>query len=214
MYLYPMYVDDLLIDTIAQSAKIVPYIDLPLQHIDDAMLRRMARRVDRVQTERLLARMRAGIPELTLRTTFITGFPGETDQAFQSLADFVQQQQFDRVGVFAYSTEPDTPAAKLPDQVPEAVRQERRDHLMAIQQQIAFAKNQAMLGRTIRVIIDQAVAEQPGAWVARSAADAPEIDTVTFVTEQPGQTLASGQFIDCEVVAVQDYDLVGVVAEE
>ena len=213
MYLYPMYMDDGLIETLATSRKIVPYIDLPLQHIDDRMLRRMARRVNRRETEQLLDRLRAGIPELTLRTTLITGFPGEGEPEFACLEQFVRDQQFDRLGVFAYSTEPDTPAAAFPDQVPEAKRHARRDRLMAIQQEIAFAKNQAMIGRTRHVLIDQAVAGQPGVWYARTTADAPEIDTVVYVTEQPGQRLATGQLIECEIVAVRDYDLVGVAVD-
>ena len=119
MYFYPMYVTERLVDQIAASTKILPYLDMPLQHINDTMLKRMARRVTRCETEALLDRLRGRIPKLVLRTTFITGFPGETDEQFAELVEFVERQHFERMGVFTYSFEPDTPAATLPDHVPE-----------------------------------------------------------------------------------------------
>ena len=126
---------------LAGAKRIVPYADMPLQHINDTMLRRMQRRVDRRQTEELLARLRRAIPNLVLRTTFITGFPGETDEQFAELVDFVRVQHFERLGVFTYSFEPDTPAARLPDHVAEQVKEERRDELMRVQQEIALEFN-------------------------------------------------------------------------
>jgi ribosomal protein S12 methylthiotransferase len=129
MYLYPMYFSDELVDVIAAESKIVPYLDLPLQHINDTMLRRMQRRVNRAETEKLLGTLRSRIPNLVMRTTFITGFPGETDEQFEELLQFAEQQKFERLGVFTYSFEPDTPAARLPDQLPEDVKNERRDRL-------------------------------------------------------------------------------------
>ena len=205
LYLYPMYFDDALIDLIADSPKIVPYLDMPLQHINDTMLRRMQRRVDRRSTEQLLAKLRQRIPDLVMRTTFITGFPGETDQQFDELVEFVRQQRFQRLGVFTYSFEPDTPAARLPDHLPEEVKQQRRDQLMEVQQQIAFEWNAAQVGRTLEVLIDAPVAGEQDVWVGRSYADAPDIDGLVYVT---GAGLQAGDLVSCEVVTYKDYDLV------
>lgn len=210
MYFYPMYISDELIRTIADSPRILPYLDMPLQHINDTILRRMSRRVTRRETQQLLERLRTGIPDLVLRTTFITGFPGETKQQFQELLEFVREQRFERLGVFEYSLESDTPAAALPNQVDERTRQKRREQLMQQQQQIAFAWNQAQIGKTLDVILDAPVAEHPQAWVGRSYADAPDVDGLVYVT---GEGLAAGQIVRCEVVAAQDYDLAAVALE-
>jgi ribosomal protein S12 methylthiotransferase len=207
MYLYPMYFGDDLIDHIAGSKKIVPYLDLPLQHANDTMLRRMQRRVDRSSTEELLSKLRARIQDLVLRTTFIVGFPGETDEQFEELVDFVHAQRFERLGVFAYSFEPDTPAARLPDHLPEEVKEARRGRLMAAQQQIAFGWNQAQVGRRIEVLLDRPVPGERDAWIGRGVADAPDVDSVVYVT---GKKLRAGQFVACEIVAIAEYDLVGV----
>lgn len=209
MYFYPMYVDDSLIDTIAASQKIVPYLDMPLQHINDELLRRMARRVTRLQTESLLTRLRDRIPGLTLRTTLITGFPGETDEQFGELADFVQTQRFQRLGVFTYSFEPDTPAALLPGQLPEEVKNERRNRLMELQQQIVFAWNQTQIGRQKDVILDRPVPNESNVWIGRSQADAPDIDAAVYVTGGK-KRLAAGDIVKVEIVTAQDYDLIGV----
>jgi ribosomal protein S12 methylthiotransferase len=206
MYFYPMYIDEALIETIAGSPHILPYLDMPLQHINDTLLRRMARRVNRDETERLLEQLRGRIPNLTLRTTFITGFPGETDEQFQELVDFVEDQQFERMGVFTYSLEPDTPAAALPGHVDAAVAEARRAHLMQLQQEIAFAWNQRQVGRCLDVILDAPVPGQRNVWVGRSQADAPDVDGLVYVT---GQQLQAGQIVACEIVAAQDYDLAG-----
>ena len=154
LYLYPMYVTDELIDTIAGSTKILPYLDIPLQHINDTMLRRMSRRVNRAETEGLLGRLRDRIEGLVLRTTMIVGFPGETDEQFEELVDFVQDQKFERLGAFAYSREPDTPADRLDGHLPEEVREARRGRLLEVQQEIAFAWNQAQIGRQRDILID------------------------------------------------------------
>jgi ribosomal protein S12 methylthiotransferase len=205
MYFYPMYITDELIDTIAGSSRIVPYLDMPLQHINDRMLRRMQRRVNRQETEKLLAKLRTAIPDLVMRTTFITGFPGETDVEFEELVEFVCEQQFERLGVFTYSFEPDTPAARLPDHLPEEVKEERRGRLMAAQQEIAFAWNEAQVGRQLDVILDTAVPGERNAWVGRSYADAPDVDGVVYVS---GEGLRPGAIVPCEIVARSDYDLV------
>lgn len=211
MYLYPMYFSDELIDTIAASERIVPYLDMPLQHASDQMLKRMQRRVTRGETETLLGKLRERIPNLAMRTTFITGFPGETDEHFAELESFVRAQRFERLGVFTYSYEPDTPAAKLPDQLPEDLKAERRDHLMGVQQEIAFAWNNSQIGRQVDVLIDAAVPEEPTAWIGRSYADAPDVDGVVYVT---GAGLTPGKLVRCEIVARQEYDLVAVACGE
>ncbi len=205
MYLYPMYFSDELIDTIAASRRIVPYLDMPLQHINDMMLKRMQRRVNRADTETLVKKLRTTIPNLVMRTTFITGFPGETDAQFDELVDFAAEQEFERLGVFTYSFEPDTPAAKLPDHVSSDVMNARRERLMAVQQEIAFRWNAKQIGRQFDVLIDAAVPGEPNAWIGRSYADAPDVDGVVYVT---GEGLATGQIVPCEMVASREYDLI------
>ncbi len=205
MYFYPMYVSDRLIETIASSRKIVPYLDMPLQHINDTMLKRMARRVNRADTIDLLDRLRRAIPDLVLRTTFITGFPGETEEQFAELCDFVREYRFERMGAFTYSFESDTPSAVLPDHISQEVMEDRRDRLMAEQQQVAFAWNERQIGKQIAVILDQPVVGEATAWMGRSHADAPDVDSLVWVT---GEGLSAGQIVRCEVVATQGYDLI------
>ena len=220
MYFYPMYIDDKLLDVIAQSEKILPYIDMPLQHADDTMLKRMSRRVNRPDTEALISRMRERIPGLALRTTFITGFPGETDEQFETLVDFVQRFKFERMGVFTYSFEPDTPAAKIDGHLDDALKEERRSRLMQVQQEVAFEFNESLLSRKLDVIIDHPVpaAEgsnptgQPQAWVGRTIYDAPDVDSIIFVTETEHQ-LEAGQIVSTEIVGSQGYDLIGVAVD-
>ncbi len=213
MYFYPMYIDQPLIDVIGGSQRIIPYLDIPLQHANDTMLRRMQRRVNRAETEALLEQLRVGIPNLVMRTTFITGFPGETDEQFEELVGFVREQKFERLGVFTYSHEPDTPAAKLPDHVPDEVMNSRRDRLMAEQQALVFAWNDAQIGRQLDVIIDTAVEGQADAWIGRSYADAPDVDGVVYVTGT-GVGISPGRLVPCEIVARRDYDLIGVACGE
>ena len=184
---------------------------MPLQHINDRMLKRMQRRVNRQETEELLAKLRERIPNLVMRTTFITGFPGETDAEFEELVEFVGEQRFERLGVFTYSFEPDTPAAKLPDHLPEEVKQERRDRLMAVQQEVAFAWNDAQIGRQLDVLIDAAVPDEKNAWIGRSYADAPDVDGVVYVT---GEGLSAGSLVPCEIVGYSGYDLVAAAVGE
>jgi ribosomal protein S12 methylthiotransferase len=212
MYFYPMYVTDELIDVIAASRRIVPYLDMPLQHINDTMLRRMARRVTRQQTEEMLAKLRARIPNLAIRTTFITGFPGETEEQFAELSDFIRAQRFERMGVFTYSFESDTPAANLPEHLPEDVKESRRGRLMAVQQEVAFDWTAAQVGKRIEVIIDQPVPNERNVWVGRSMADAPDVDAAVYVTGGPHK-LQPGRIVPCEVVTCQGYDLIAVALE-
>jgi ribosomal protein S12 methylthiotransferase len=205
MYLYPMHLTEELLEVLASSRKILHYLDLPLQHINDKILRRMKRQVTRAETERLLDGLRERIPEVVLRTTLITGFPGETDAQFEELLGFVVERRFERLGVFAYSREPDTPAARLPDHVPPEVARERRDRLLVAQQEIAFEWNRSQVGRQLEILIDGYVSGENDAFVGRSYADAPEVDGVVYVS---GESLRPGQFVLSEIVAARDYDLI------
>jgi len=210
MYLYPMHISDELIETVAASDKVLPYIDLPLQHINDEVLQRMRRRVSRSETEELIRRLREGIDNLVLRTTLIAGFPGETEQQFQELLDFMEKQRFERLGVFAYCEEPGTPSADLAGKRPEDVKNSRRDRILVAQQAIAFSWNQSQVGRRTEVIIDSRIPKVSNAYIGRSYADAPEIDGVIYVT---GANLKPGQIVLVEIVTSQGYDLVAVACD-
>jgi ribosomal protein S12 methylthiotransferase len=204
LYAYPAYFTDELVETLAGAGKILPYLDMPLQHANDRMLRRMQRRVDRAATEELLTRLRGAIPGLALRTTFIVGFPGETVEDFAELCEFVRAQCFERVGVFPYSREPGTPADRLPDHLPEEVKAERRDRLMALQQEIAFAAARGRVGTETEVIVDAPDPEVPGHFLARGPFDAPDIDCVVRLK---GKNLRPGDLVRARVTGVDGYDL-------
>jgi len=213
LYCYPQFFTDELYDTLGSAKKILPYLDMPLQHIDDRVLRRMNRRHTRAQTEAIIDRLRETIPGLFLRTTFIVGFPGETDEEFDRLAEFVEAKKFERMGVFTYSDEPGTPAFKLPGRVSDEVKAERRERLMEIQKPIAEAVNERLVGRTLDVIVD---AQVPGrgrskTWSGRSFADAPDVDGVVLVQ---GRNLVPGDLVACRIVGTQGYDLIATVLTE
>ncbi len=211
MYLYPIHFTDELIAKIADSPKIVPYLDLPLQHINDAVLRRMQRRVNRRQTVELLEKLRERIANVVIRTTFIVGFPGETDEQFAELADFVEEARFERLGVFTYSLEPDTPAVKLDGHLPESVKTERREALMACQQPIAFEHAESLIGYELDVLIDEQA--EDGTLIGRTFADAPEIDGSVHVqmASAPGEEPPVGEFLPVEITGREGYDLIGTV---
>jgi ribosomal protein S12 methylthiotransferase len=209
MYFYPMYIDDRLIDTLAGATRILPYIDMPLQHASDTMLKRMARKTTRSLQEEILGKLRSRIDDLVVRTTMIAGFPGETDDDFDQLAEFVSEQRFEHLGVFPYSIEEDTPAAKLPDRVPVEVAQQRHDQLMAIQQEIAFEWNESRIGSTEQLIIDSPLPDEEGVWIGRSRGEAPDIDGIAFVSGfDDKQAVDVGSMVTCEIVASRGYDLV------
>ena len=215
MYLYPIHFTDRLIDKIASSPRIVPYLDMPLQHASDPVLKRMQRRVARGPTEELLEKLRDRIPGLVLRTTFITGFPGETREQFDELVAFVKKWRFERVGVFPYSLEPDTPAARLDGHLPEAEKELRRAELMQVQQAIAHAHARQQVGQTLDVIIDRQSAEREDVWIGRTQGDAPDIDCAVYVTA-PGSSAVrplTGRIVSVEIVAASGYDLAGVPVE-
>lgn len=210
MYFYPMYIDDRLLDVMADSPKILPYVDMPLQHISGEMLRRMSRRVTPESTRELVAKMRERIDNLVIRTTFITGFPGETDAHVEELAEFIQEARFERLGVFTYSFEPDTPAAKLPGHLPEEVKQQRRQRLMEVQQRVAFDWAKSQKGRAVEVIVDKVLDSDRNVWLARSPADAPDVDALVFLTGSSRQPLHQGAIVPAEIVGHQEYDLIAV----
>jgi len=209
MYLYPIHFTDELIDTIAGSSKIIPYLDMPLQHINSQVLKRMQRRVNREKTIELVQKLRGRISNLVLRTTFVVGFPGETDDQFQELREFVKETEFQRMGVFPFSREPGTAADRLDGHLPDEVKNERVETLMADQQEIAFRWGDSMVGYELDCLIDDEV--EPGVWSGRTYADAPEIDGTVYVQ---GENLEPGQFVPVEIVERQDYDWVAVVSEE
>ncbi len=206
LYAYPEHVSDELIDTLANTDKIVPYIDIPLQHINDRMLKRMVRRVDRDATEQILHRLRKGIPNLAIRTTFIVGFPGETDAEFDELVQFAKDHHFERAGVFPYSFEPTTSSAKLDGHLPEDVKLARRDALMEAQQGVAFSWAAAQIGNEMEAMIDGADPEFANHFRGRTSADAPEIDAEIRVK---AKNLRPGDLVTVKVTAADGYDLVG-----
>jgi len=211
LYTYPIFFTDELIEVLAEASgetarpRLVPYLDLPLQHINDRMLRRMQRRVNKAETLALLNKLKASIPGLALRTTFIVGFPGESEAEFTELCEFVQETKFARLGVFPYSREPGTPADRLPDHLPEEVKAERVERLMALQQPIAFAYAQQWVGQEVEVLADRYDPEIPGQVEARTTADAPEIDCLVRVK---GKGLKPGDLIRVRITAADGYDLV------
>lgn len=209
MYFYPMYIDDRLIDTLAGAKRILPYIDMPLQHASDTMLKRMARKTTRASQEEILGKLRSKIDNLIMRTTMIAGFPGETEDDFRQLEDFAAEQRFEHLGVFTYSIEEDTPAAKLPNRVPAEVAQERHDRLMAIQQEIAFQWNDSRIGTSEDVILDAPLPNQPGVWIGRSRGEAPDIDGIIYVSGfDEEEKVSVGDMVKCEIVAADGYDLI------
>ena len=207
MYLYPINFSDDLISVIADSGNILPYLDMPLQHINSAVLKRMQRKVNSDQTRELVGKLRERIPNVVMRTTFITGFPGETDAQFEELKQFVKETRFERMGVFTYSLEPGTPSVKLEGHLPEAVKEARRDELMALQQEIAFEHADKMIGYELDILIDEDLGD--GVFVGRSYADAPEIDANVIVR---GVDLEPGDLVAVEIMERQDYDLVGMLS--
>lgn len=191
----------------ATNDKVVKYLDLPLQHAHPAVLRRMRRPSNVEWVYRTLEKMRAAMPNLAIRTTFIVGFPGETDEEFEALLRFVEEVQFDRVGVFTYSLEPQSPSAALPHHVPAAVAEERREALMLLQQRISLRKNQQLIGQTLPVLIEGYDAQQHIS-VGRTYRDAPEIDGLVFIEG----LIPTGEFVPVQVTGAMTYDLVGKVA--
>lgn len=210
LYCYPEEITDELIQTIKEEKKICHYLDLPIQHANDAILKRMGRRTTKAELIAIIEKLREEIPDISLRTTLITGFPGETQEQHEELMEFVDQMEFDRLGVFTYSPEEDTPAAEMPDQVAEEVKKDRQAELMELQQDIAFDCANDMIDRELLVMIEGKVADE-NAYVGRTYKDAPNVDGLIFVNTE--ETLMSGDFARVRVSGALEYDLIGGLVE-
>ena len=210
-YCYPEEITDELIQVIKSEEKVCHYLDIPIQHASDRILKRMGRRTDQAQLREMIGRLRREIPDIALRTTLISGFPGETQEDHEELMAFVDEMEFERLGVFAYSAEEDTPAASFLEQVPEDVKEARRDEVMELQQEIAFEHSEAMVGRVLDVMIEGKVADE-AAYVGRTYMDAPNVDGYIFVNT--GELLMSGDFVRVKVTGAMEYDLIGEVYDE
>lgn len=211
MYCYPEEIDDALIQVIREEKKICHYLDIPIQHAADAILKRMGRRTDKKELTDIVKKLRREIPDICLRTTLITGFPGETDQDHEELMDFVEEMAFDRLGVFPYSQEEDTPAAEMPEQISDALKQERMEELMALQQEIAFDAAASMEGRIVDAMVEGKVADED-VYVARTYRDAPDVDGLLFV--QADRELMTGDFVRVRITGASEYDLMGELEDE
>ncbi|MCI8418712.1 MAG: 30S ribosomal protein S12 methylthiotransferase RimO [Lachnospiraceae bacterium] len=210
-YCYPEEITEELIQTIGEEPKLCHYLDMPIQHASDRILKRMGRKTTRAQIEEKIALLRRMIPDICLRTTLITGFPGETQEEHQELLEFVDTQEFDRLGVFAYSPEEDTPAATMPDQIPEELKEERRQEIMELQQEISLDRAEKLIGKELLVMIEGQVAGE-NAYVARTYRDAPDVDGYLFLNTD--QVLVSGDFARVRVTGALEYDLIGELNDE
>ena len=210
LYCSPEEIDENLIQVIKEEKKICHYLDIPIQHANDDILKRMGRRTSKKQLEEIIGRLRREIPDIALRTTLITGFPGETKEQHEELMEFVDEMEFDRLGVFTYSPEEDTPAADMPDQVPEEVKEERQAEIMELQQEIVFDQAEAMIGREVLVMIEGKVADE-NAYVGRTYKDAPNVDGLIFINTEA--ELMSGDFAKVKVTGALEYDLIGELKE-
>lgn len=206
LYCYPEEIYDELIQTIKEENKVCHYLDLPIQHASDAVLKRMGRRTSKAQLVEIIEKLRKEIPDISLRTTLITGFPGETQEQHEELKDFVDEMEFDRLGVFTYSPEEDTPAATMTGQIPEEVKEERQAELMELQQEIAFDLAEDMVGREVLVMIEGKIADE-NAYVGRTYKDAPNVDGLIFINTD--EELMSGDFARVRVTGALEYDLIG-----
>lgn len=210
-YCYPEEIYPELVETMKEQPKICHYLDLPIQHASNRILKRMGRRTTREDLKEIIQGLRREIPDICLRTTLISGFPGETQEDHEELMDFVDEMEFDRLGVFAYSAEEDTPAASMEDQIPENLKRERRDEIMELQQEIAFEKAEEMVGKELWCMVEGKIADEY-AYVARTYRDAPDVDGYLFI--QTMEELMSGDFVKVRVTGAEEYDLIGEIADE
>ena len=206
LYCYPEEITDELIQVMKEEPKVCKYLDLPIQHASDEILKRMGRRTSKAQLVEIISKLRTEIPNITLRTTLITGFPGETEEHHEELMEFVDEMEFDRLGVFTYSAEEDTAAARMKDQVPEEIKEDRQAELMELQQDIVFAAEEDMIGRELLVMIEGKVADE-NVFVGRTYRDAPNVDGLIFVHSD--EELISGDFAMVKVTGAMEYDLIG-----
>lgn len=210
LYCYPEEIYPELIQVMKEEKKVCHYLDLPIQHANDTILRRMGRRTTKAELLDIIGTLRKEIPDIVLRTTLITGFPGETEEQHEELMDFVDEVEFERLGVFTYSPEEDTPAAEMLDQIPEEIKQKRRNEIMELQQDIAFEKAENMVGRELLAMVEGEVSGE-SAYVARTYGDAPNVDGYLFINT--AETLVSGDFARVKVTGALEYDLIGELAE-
>lgn len=210
LYCYPEEITDDLIEMMAANPKICHYIDIPIQHSENAILKRMGRRTSREDIVELVGRLRSAMPDIAIRTTLISGFPGETQEQHNGLVDFVDQCEFDRLGVFTYSPEEGTTAASYPDQVDEAVAEKWRDEIMELQQEISYEKNQEFVGTVMKVLIEGYLSDDD-VYVGRTYRDAPGVDGIVFVSAP--YELMSGTYVDVKITEGNEYDLTGVIVE-
>ena len=210
LYCYPEEITEELIETIATEPKVCHYLDIPIQHASDAVLKRMGRRTTKEELRGQIGRLRERIPDICLRTTLISGFPGETQEDFEELYRFVNEMEFDRLGVFSYSQEEDTAAAEMPEQIEEAVKEARRDELMELQQAVAFEKAEDMAGRVLTVMVEGKVADED-VYVTRTYRDAPNVDGYLFL--RADRELMSGDFVKALVTDFNEYDLIGEIVD-
>lgn len=210
LYCYPEEITDELISAIKNLPKVCHYLDMPIQHGSDDVLRRMGRWTNREQIEKTVAKLREEIPDIALRTTLITGFPGETEDDFEQVKEFVKKMEFDRLGVFTYSREEDTPAAEMDGQIDEEVKEARRDEIMQIQHDIAFDKSNSRVGEIYEVMIEGRLPDE-GVYIARTYMDAPDVDGYVFI--QSDYNLDSGDFVKVEVTRSDEYDLIAEIIE-
>ena len=210
LYCYPEEINDELIEAIKNEPKVCHYLDMPIQHASDNILKRMGRRTSKQELTDIVAKLRREIPDIALRTTLITGFPGETDVDHEEVMQFIDECEFDRLGVFTYSREEDTVAAQMPDQIDEEIKEKYRDELMQLQQEISADRSAAMIGRSVRVMIEGFLPEDT-TYVGRSYKDAPNVDGLVFV--ECDRELMSGDFIDVKITGSTEYDLIGTIVE-
>lgn len=210
LYCYPEEINDELIEAIKNEPKVCHYLDMPIQHASDNILKRMGRRTSKQELTDIVAKLRREIPDIALRTTLITGFPGETDVNHEEVMQFIDECEFDRLGVFTYSREEDTVAAQMPDQIDEEIKEKYRDELMQLQQEISADRSAAMIGRIVRVMIEGFIPED-NTYVGRSYKDAPNVDGLVFV--ECDRELMSGDFIDVKITGSTEYDLIGTIVE-
>ena len=211
LYCYPEEIYDELIETIRDEKKVCHYLDLPIQHASNRILKRMGRRTSKEQLVEIITKLRREIPDIALRTTLISGFPGETQEDHEELMAFVDEMEFERLGVFTYSQEEDTPAAAMEDQIAQEVKEARRDELMELQQEIVFEKNDACRGRVVTAMVEGYLTDE-NVYVARTYADAPGIDGYLFIETQ--ETLMSGDFARVRITGALEYDLIGEIENE
>lgn len=211
LYCYPEEITEELIQVIRKEDKICNYLDIPVQSGSDVVLKRMGRRTDAAQIRRIVSMLREQIPDICIRTTLIAGFPGETDEDHETTLAFVNEMEFDRLGVFTYSQEEDTPAAQMPDQVEESVKEKRREEIMELQQEIAFEAAGKMIGRKVKAMIEGRM-EEENVYVARTYKDAPGIDGYLFINSE--RQFLSGDYVEAVITASNEYDLIGEIAAD